>query len=190
MKKSNIFMIAYVVFLFVVAGMKIFSGIQMFDKILLATTISSFFFSLGDFFDYMNDCYEKIYKFEIEIISTHKRRNKDCENNLPTEIRKLENNIIKDQKGQKLYSRLCNLCFGIGFFCFLFIICFYESGYSFIQKFIEVQDVVTLAAFAFSSLMYLIKEFFDNRFDNFRKSLDLINTIDKNENGDDSNGQA
>ena len=72
----------------------------------------------------------------------------------------------------------------------MFIICFYESGYSFIQKSIEVQDVVTLAAFAFSSLMYLIKEFFDNRFDNFRKSLDLINTIDKNENGDDNNGQA
>lgn len=189
MKKSNIFMISYVAFLFFILGIKIFFDFQIFDKVLLATTISSFFFAWGDFISYTYDCYRDIYNFEIEIVSTYKRRNKDHKNNLPAKISDLEKRIPKDEKSIKNYSILCNICFGFGFFCFLAIITFYETEHSLIQAFVKTQDVLTLAAFAFSSLMYLIKEIFDKYFERFGNSLDLINILEAIEKGEKNNGQ-
>ena len=60
------------------------------------------------------------------------------------------------------------------FFFFLFIISFYGSGFKVIGQLVELQDIITLSAFAFGSCMYLCKELFDGYFIRIKNGLDAL----------------
>lgn len=171
MKKSNIFMFAYVIFLFVVAGMKIFTDIHVFEQILLATTISSYFFTLGDFCSYLLDCYKELDLMNNEMLSI---KSDDCIDDEQLDIKQLEKHYKNDHKLMKLYHFCGNIMFGLGFFFFLFIISFYGSGFKVIGQLVELQDIITLSAFAFGSCMYLCKELFDGYFIRIKNGLDAL----------------
>ena len=62
MKKANVYLLAYIVFLFICLIMRQIYAFPMWIKIVVATTNSSFFFAIADGFQFLADRWENLYQ--------------------------------------------------------------------------------------------------------------------------------
>lgn len=74
MKRNNIFMWAYISFIFISGIVRIISDFPLWSSIVLAITISSFIFAFEDFYSTISNMYKDLYNISKNFISETKNK--------------------------------------------------------------------------------------------------------------------
>lgn len=166
MKKANIYLLAYIVFLFICLFMRQIYAFPMWIKIVVATTNSSFFFAIADGFQFLADRWENLYQENDKNIhhvqesvfairstgsKTKSEANSQTLNRLENSIKEISEENCKISRG--VFRLRCTaqifICFG--FLIFLCILAFTEV----FDYLLPRQEVVTVCGF----LLVLVVQF-------------------------------
>ena len=155
MKKSSIFMIVYVVFLFFSIYI---SNDEHLTTIALGATLAGMFFACSDMFlspaQYFGTQLDRIKKSQIELkndLSNYTDEEKSKEAKYDTWIQKLQDNeafLDKKYKEMKRKRVAGYVSFAIGIFAFLYIITFYNADLKLFEVLLKNESKITIAAFA------------------------------------------
>lgn len=154
-KKSSIFMIVYVVFLFFSTYI---SNDEHLTKIALGATLAGIFFALSDMFlnpvQYFVPRLDDIKKSQFELktdLLNYTDEEKSKEAKYDTWIQKLQDNeafLDKKYKEMKRKRVAGYVSFAIGIFAFLYIITFYNADLKLFEVLLKNESKITIAAFA------------------------------------------
>lgn len=166
MKKANVYLLAYIVFLFICLIMKQISAFPTWIKIVVATTNSSFFFAIADGFQFFADSWENLYRENDKNIryvqenifairstwpETKSEANSRTLNRLENSIKEISAENLKVSRSVFRLRCTAQIFIGFGFLIFLCILVFTEAfDYLFPR-----QEVVTVCGF----LLVLIVQF-------------------------------
>lgn len=196
MKRNNLFMLAYIIFIFAACWIKPFWEYSMWNKFVAAVTVTSFFLTISDLLYSLIRTSDEIMKFELRYISEVEpefklmkksledylkkglAKDKDCiTNNVKIleqsfeAIRAYSNEIFERSKKCK---NVANIITVLGFFSF-FLIFAVEQITSLI---ISGLDSITISAFGFVLLtQYLGEEKQNDLFKDIEKCVEHKNAI-------------
>ena len=155
MKKSSIFMIVYVVFLFFSTYI---SNDEHLTKIALGATLAGVFFALSDMFlnpvQYFVPRLDDIKKSQFELKTnllkyTDEEKSKATEyNDMMQKIKSNEAFLDKKYKEMKRNRVAGYVSFAIGIFAFLNIITFYNADLKLFEVLLKNVNKITIVAFA------------------------------------------
>ena len=155
MKKSSIFMIVYVVFLFFSTYI---SNDEHLTKIALGATLAGMFFACSDMFlnpaQYFGTQLDRIKKSQLELkndLSNYTDEEKSKATKYDTWMQKLQDNeafLDKKYKEMKRKRVAGYVSFAIGIFAFLYIITFYNADLKLFEVLLKNENKITIAAFA------------------------------------------
>ncbi len=185
MKRNNMFMWAYITFIFIALIVRIFCNYALWNSIVLAIATSGIFFAVEDFFSSLSNAssgsievlekmsnglkekskkesqaYTELIKELSEKNSDHTDKIKSCAKKLAECVKEAleysEKNIEKSKKREKKTKLFANVFAFIGFLCLLTVMIFT----SFFEIPTLLQDILTVLPFA----VILITQQFNNKF--------------------------
>lgn len=180
MRKSNIFLLAYIIFLFICSFI---CKNDYINKISLAATFASAFFAISDMFLSPIKHFEKNIKRILksneslgEILNSHKKE-VEQDKYFPQSLESYEHTkqtVLELDKSLKRYSIYGNIFFGLGVFIFLFILAFYNDDYIIFQNITKYQNQITIFAFAVVVLNYFIDDVIYKKYNTIFESINNI----------------
>lgn len=204
-KKSNMFMIAYVVFLLISAWIP---NQNHLNKVALGATYAGWLFAWADTFISNNTYFTKNIKDRLCLMAEVKHKTKSLLNDKNLNKKEIEdiNNSLKiyddieqsSLKSIKMAQRLNMLgyiVFGCGIFVFLSIITFYSEQLHILGYLIWIEKRMTIGAFAMVVLNYCISDIWsesnEKQIDKLeKKAQEEINKLKKKTREENNNGQA
>ncbi len=167
MKRNNIFMLAYIVFIFVSANIKLIYDFPMWSKIVVAVTTASWIFAISDCCASVSNFQKDVYETEFPLLDTIKfrigqiKKIFDTTNHEEYKIKAIQSsevsciNSIKIVRRMKKLAKILEIVSVIftfsAFLLFLFILCFDPPYHYFFKR----QEGFTVISFG----MILIAQF-------------------------------
>ena len=186
-KKSNIFMIVYVVFLL----FSILSDGEYLSKIALGATLAGLFFAFSDSFlnsaQYFAPRYNALKNSQSElrneILIYYKLEKRE---ELDACLKEIDNNMILINKRIREIKRKSiagYILLGLGIFVFLSILTFYNTDSKIFEFLINNENTITILAFAMVIFNYCMQDMIYTR---HGEEVDTLNTKSEEE----SNGET
>lgn len=196
MKRNNLFMLAYIIFIFAACWLKPFWEYSLWNKFVAAVTVTSFFLTISDLLYSLTRASDEIMKFELKYINEVEPEfalmkksledylelglfeNKDCIiNNIKIleqsfeDMRNYSNEIFERSKKCK---NMANIITVLGFLSFFLIIAIEQITFLIINSL----DSITVSAFGFVLLtQYLSEEKRNDFFKDMEKCIEHKNAM-------------